>query len=65
MENQVENNEKINVKGIILLSGIIFGVLISLICSGSFLGGVAGAVAGLIVAVIFISVGLPHKPHDR
>jgi len=65
MENQVENNENLNVKGIILLLGTIFGGLISIIACGTFLGFIAGLVIGLILAVVFISVILPYKPHDR
>jgi len=65
MENQVENNENINVKGIILMSGILFGGLISIIACGTFLGFISGIVIGLIFAIFFISVFLPHKPSDR
>lgn len=65
MENQVEKNENLNVKGIILLLGTIFGGLISIIACGTFLGFISGAIIGLIIAIVFISVLLPHKPHDR
>lgn len=65
MENQVENNENLNVKGIILLLGTIFGGLISIIASGTFLGFISGVVIGLILAIFFVSVILPFKPHDR
>ncbi|NGM65542.1 hypothetical protein [Sphingobacterium sp. SGR-19] len=65
MENQVENNENLNVKGIILLLGTVFGGLISIIACGTFLGFISGLVIGLIFAIFFISVILPHKPSDR
>ncbi len=65
MENQVEKNETLNVKGIILLLGTVFGALISIITNGTFLGFIGGAVIGLVLAIVFISVILPHKPHDR
>lgn len=65
MENQIENNENLNVKGIILLLGTVFGALISIIVSGTFLGFISGLVIGLIFAVFFVSVILPHKPSDR
>lgn len=65
MENQVENNENLNVKGIILLLGTIFGALISIIVKGTFLGFIGGLVIGFVLAVFFISVILPHKPSDR
>jgi len=65
MENQVENNETVNVKGIILLLGTIFGGLISIVACGTFLGFVSGVVIGLVFAIFFISVILPHKESDR
>lgn len=65
MENQIEKNENLNVSGIILLLGTVFGGLISIISCGTFLGFISGLVIGLIFAIVFISVFLPHKPHDR
>jgi len=65
MENQVEHNENLNVKGIILLLGTIFGALVSIIVKGTFLGFIGGLVIGLAFAIFFISVILPHKPSDR
>jgi hypothetical protein len=64
MENQV-NDQPLNVKGLILLIGTIFGALISFAACGSFLSLIGGLVGGLIVATIFISVILPHKESDR
>ncbi|WP_437919447.1 hypothetical protein [Sphingobacterium sp. LRF_L2] len=65
MENQVEKNETLDAKGIIILAGTIFGALISIVASGTFLGFIKGIVIGLVFAIFFISVFLPHKPHDR
>lgn len=65
MENQVEKNETLDAKSIILLVGTVFGALISIVVSGTFLGFISGIVVGLIFAVFFISVLLPHKPSDR
>lgn len=64
MENQV-NEQPLNVKGLILLIGTIFGALISFAKAGTFLSIVGGLVGGLIVATIFISLFLPHKESDR
>ncbi|WDF68806.1 hypothetical protein PQ465_00125 [Sphingobacterium oryzagri] len=65
MENQVEKNETLDVKGIIVLVGTVFGALISIVVSGTFLGFISGIVVGLIFAIFFVSVLLPHKPSDR
>lgn len=66
MENQVENTEKeLNVKGIIMLLGVIFGGLISTVTHGGIVPFIVGASIGLIVAIVFISTCLPHKSHDR
>lgn len=66
MENQVENTEEtLNVKGIILLLGVIFGGLISIVTHGGILPFIIGGCIGLIVAIVFISACLPHKSHDR
>lgn len=65
MENQVEKNETINVKGIIILLGSVFGALISIVTCGTFSGFITGIIVGLIFATFFISAFLPHKPHDR
>lgn len=65
MENQIENSNEINAKGIILLVGVILGGLTAFVATHSLLGIIAGTVGGLIFAIIFISALLPHKPHDR
>jgi len=65
MENQVDNNEKLNDKGLILIIGTVFGALISIITTGTLLGFIGGAFIGLIFAIFFVSAFLPHKPHDR
>lgn len=64
MENQV-NEQPLNVKGLILAIGTIFGALISFAVCGSFLSIIAGLVGGLIAAVVFISLFLPQKDSDR
>jgi len=64
MENQV-NEQPLNVKGLILLIGTIFGALIAFATCGSFLSIIGGLVGGLIAATVFISLILPHKESDR
>ena len=64
MENQV-NEQPLNVKGLILLIGTIFGALIGYAACGSFLSIIGGLVVGLIAAIGFISVILPYKESDR
>ena len=64
MENQV-NDQPLNVKGLILLIGTIFGALISFATCGSLLSIIGGLVGGLIIATFFITVILPHKESDR
>lgn len=65
MENQVNESQPLNVKGLILLIGTIFGAIISYATCGSFLSIIGGLVGGLIMSVIFINVFLPHKESDR
>lgn len=65
MENQIENSNKINAKGIILLTAVVLGGLTAWVATGTFLGIIAGIVGGLVFAIIFISALLPHKSHDR
>ncbi|WKK58585.1 MULTISPECIES: hypothetical protein [unclassified Sphingobacterium] len=65
MENQIENSNGINVKGIILLVGVLLAALTAWVATGTFLGVITGTVAGLIFAIFFISVLLPYKKHDR
>ena len=65
MENQIENSNEINVKGIILLVGTILGALTAWVASGTFLSLIAGLIGGFIFAIIFISALLPEKSHDR
>ena len=64
MENQV-NDQPLNVKGLILLIGTIFGALIAFAACGSFLSIIGGVVGGLIASTVFISIILPHKESDR
>jgi uncharacterized membrane protein len=65
MENQIENSKEINVKGIILLVGTILGALTGWVAKETFLGFAGGLFGGLIFAIIFISILLPNKTHDR
>ena len=65
MENQIENSNEINVKGIILLVGTILGALTAWVASGTFLSLIAGLIGGFTFAIIFISALLPQKSHDR
>lgn len=65
MENQVNDAQPINAKGLILLIGTIFGALISFASNGTFLSIIGGLVVGLIFAIFFNSVLLPQKTHDR
>ncbi|MCA5006676.1 hypothetical protein [Sphingobacterium bovistauri] len=64
MENQV-NDQPLNVKGLILLIGTVFGALIAFAQCGSFLSIIGGLVGGLIAATVFVSVLLPYKESDR
>ncbi|GGE11932.1 MULTISPECIES: hypothetical protein [Sphingobacterium] len=65
MENQIENSNEVNVKGIILLVGTILGALTAWVATETFLGIITGLVGGLIFAIIFITALLPNKTHDR
>lgn len=65
MENQVNDAQPINVKGLILLIGTVFGALIAFASCGTFLSVIGGLIGGLIFAVFFNSVLLPQKTHDR
>ncbi len=65
MENHIEKENEINVKGIILLAGTILGGLTAWVAKGTFLGLIGGVVGGLVFAIIFITALLPNKPHDR
>jgi len=65
MQNQIEKTEALNVKGIVLLLGTVFGVLVSIPACGTFSGVLTGAVVGFALAVVFNIAILPHKPHDR
>ena len=65
MENQIENSNPINVKGIILLAGALLGALTAWLACDTFLGVLAGLIGGFVFAIIFVTVLLPHKPHDR
>lgn len=65
MENQINETKPLNVKGLILLIGVVFGALIALAAYGTVLSTLGGVIGGLIFAAIFIAYLLPHKPHDR
>jgi nicotinamide riboside transporter PnuC len=65
MENQINETKPLNVKGLILLIGTIFGALISFASCGTPLSIVGGLVGGLIFAIIFVTFLLPFKQHDR
>lgn len=65
MENQVEKKETLNVKGLILLIGAVFGAIITIAASGSLAKIILGALIGFAIAVFFNYVILPFKPHDR
>ncbi len=65
MENQIEKSNQINAKGIIILVGTILAALTAWVATGTFLGVIAGLVGGFIFAIIFITVLLPFKSHDR
>lgn len=65
MENQVNDAQPLNVKGLILLIGTVFGALTAFASCGSFLSLIGGLVGGLVFAIFFISVLLPQKTHDR
>ena len=65
MENQVNEANSLNVKGLILLIGTIFGAVIAFALCGSFLSIVGGLVGGLLFAVFFNTFLLPQRPHDR
>ncbi|MBL1409558.1 hypothetical protein [Sphingobacterium faecale] len=65
MENQVNDAQPINAKGLILLIGSVFGALTAFASCGSFSSIIGGLIGGLIFAIFFNSVLLPQKPHDR
>ncbi|WP_164109812.1 MULTISPECIES: hypothetical protein [Sphingobacterium] len=65
MENQVNDVQPLNVKGLILLIGSVLGALTAFASCGSFLSLIGGLVGGFIFAVFFNTVLLPQKPHDR
>jgi len=65
MEKQIEKKEELNVKGIVLLLGAVFGGLFSVIACGTFSGVLTGAAVGLGIGLAFNAFALPHKPHDR
>ena len=66
MENQIEKTEEtINPNGIIALVGAVLGAITAWLCTETFGGVILGLIGGLIFAVIYISVILPHKTHDR
>lgn len=65
MENQINETKPLNVKGLILVIGVVFGALISFAANGTALSILTGIIGGLIIAVIFNTFLLPHKSHDR
>lgn len=65
MENQVNDAQPLNVKGLILLIGTVLGAITSFAINGTFLSIIAGLVGGLVFAIFFNTVLLPQKPHDR
>jgi len=65
MQNQIEEKEALNAKGVVLLLGALFGGLVSVVACGTFSGVLAGAAVGFALAIGFNIVALPHKPHDR
>ena len=65
MENQVNDAQPLNVKGLILLIGTVLGAITAYAVCGTFLGIIGGLVGGLIFAIFFNTVLLPQKPHDR
>lgn len=65
MENQVNDAQPLNVKGLILLIGTVLGAITSFAINGTFLSIIAGLLGGLVFAIFFNTVLLPQKPHDR
>ncbi|NGM63173.1 hypothetical protein G5B30_14785 [Sphingobacterium sp. SGG-5] len=65
MENQINETKPLNVKGLILLIGTVFGALIAFATCGSFLSIVGGLIGGFLFAVFFNTFLLPHRSHDR
>jgi len=65
MENQLNETQPLNVKGLILLIGTVFGALIAFAVCGSFLSIIGGLIGGLLFAVFFNTFLLPQKTHDR
>lgn len=65
MENQINETKPLNVKGLILLIGTVFGAVIAFAACGSLLSIVGGLIGGLVFAVVFNTFLLPQKPHDR
>ncbi|NGF55588.1 hypothetical protein G5B00_03605 [Parapedobacter sp. SGR-10] len=65
MENQVNDTQPLNVKGLILLIGTVLGALIAFAVCGSFLSIIGGLIGGALFAVFFNAFLLPQKTHDR
>ena len=57
--------KEVNVKGLIVLIGAVFGALIGGLTQESFVATIVGLIVGLIFAAFFTSVLLKDKPHDR
>lgn len=55
MENQVDETKPLNVKGLILIIGTVFGALISFAANGTALSILGGIIVGLIIATVFNS----------
>ena len=64
MENQV-NEQPLNVKGLIILIGTVFGALIAFAVCSTFLSIIGGLIGGFIAATVFNTVFLPYKESDR
>jgi membrane associated rhomboid family serine protease len=60
-----EGTSEVNVKGLIILIGTVFGALIGGLTQESFVAAIVGLIVGLIFAAFFATVLLKDTPHDR
>lgn len=65
MENQLNDAQPLNVKGLILLIGTVLGAITAFAANGTLLSIIGGLVGGLVFAIFFNTVILPQKTHDR